>query len=477
VGQQVSYTATVAATSGTANPTGTVALLDGGADIPGCGLQPVDSSGRATCTVISGGPGAHSITASYNGSPTFNPSTANPLSQRVDKAATSTTVSASTMTDHTYTIRVAVSPTPPGAGDPGGTVAFRDGSNPIEGCSARPVSGGSASCSATVPAGAHTLVATYTGDANFDGSSGSTSVSTPPFDSTTTLSSSASPAVVGQSVTYTATMAGVATSGRPTSGTVAFFDHGTGIPGCGSQAVNGSSQALCTVTYTTPSAHSIAATFGGNFDFAPSSASPLSQTVNKAATSTTMLSSLVGGRTYAITAMVTAVPPGAGAPTGTVAFADGGTPIAGCTLKPVSSGSATCTATFSVATHSLTADYSGDAKFTASSGSLNLFVEKIDTTVTMTSSMNPSTAGQQVTFSARVTPSQGGGTPTGTVAFFDDGDPTTPDCSSQTLNSGVATCTVALPGGQTHQMTAFYSGDSSFNASDNSRKPLLQKVN
>lgn len=97
--------------------------------------------------------------------------------------STTTTVSSSNEgsgvvgTPVTYTASVA--PVAPGAGTPTGTVSFSDSSGPISGCSERPLSLQSpdvATCSTQLPhAGAEEITATYSGDANYATSSGTTS--------------------------------------------------------------------------------------------------------------------------------------------------------------------------------------------------------------------------------------------------------------------------------------------------------------
>ena len=59
---------------------------------------------------------------------------------------------------------------------------------------------------------------------------------------------------------------------------------------------------------------------------------------------------------------------GTGTPTGTVAFADGGTPITGCgAVKVGSTGTATCPVTYTaVGSHAITAAYSADATYAGS---------------------------------------------------------------------------------------------------------------
>ena len=81
-------------------------------------------------------------------------------------------------------------------------------------------------------------------------------------------------------------------------------------------------------------------------------------------------------RPIAYTAEVSASLVDAGAPTGTVAFEDGGTPIAGCTASPVIAGRATCsTVDAASGVHAITAVYSGDAQFASSMS--GLFSERV----------------------------------------------------------------------------------------------------
>jgi hypothetical protein len=97
----------------------------------------------------------------------------------------------------------------------------------------------------------------------------------------------------------------------------------------------------------------------------------------------------------------------------------------------------------------------------ASSASFSLTNNQAATTTGLTSSVNPSDFGQNVTFTATVTSTAG--TPTGTVQFKDNG---TNVGGAQTLNpSGVAAFTTAALTAGTHAITAQYSGDANFSAS------------
>jgi Bacterial Ig-like domain (group 3) len=73
-GSGTTYTATISLPSsriGPVQPTGTVEFRDGGQPIASCLSQPLVSE-AATCAVVYGAPGAHSITAQYNGDANFN---------------------------------------------------------------------------------------------------------------------------------------------------------------------------------------------------------------------------------------------------------------------------------------------------------------------------------------------------------------------------------------------------------------------
>jgi hypothetical protein len=150
---------------------------------------------------------------------------------------------------------------------------------------------------------------------------------------------------------------------------------------------------------------------------------------------------------------------------GTVSFADSGAPIAACEDQPVNaSGQATCDQTYpGTGSHSIVATYSGDTGFAGSvsaalaetvSGSVTA------TATTLASSANPATVGQQVTYTATVSPTDGGGT-----VSFSDGGTAISACQSLALSGGQAGCaqTYTTPG--THPIVATYSGDATFGGS------------
>jgi len=93
------------------------------------------------------------------------------------------------------------------------------------------------------------------------------------------------------------------------------------------------------------------------------------------------------------------------------------------------------------------------------------------TTTKVTSSTNPSTAGQPVTFTATVTAANAS-TPTGSVEFFDNGA----SLGTVALDSaGHATLTSSALGSGNHSITAVYSGASRFSSSTSAA--LTQTIN
>ena len=180
-GQAITLTANVSVTSGAGTPAGTVAFTDNGTSLPGCSGLTL-SSGSASCTIkplASASP--LSIVATYTSSDgNFAGSHSSALSQTVAKAATTAAVTASqnpgfTGKSVTYTATVSVSS--PGSGTPTGTVAFADGGVAISSCAAQAVTGSKANCTVTYSAtGAHSITATYGGDANFSASPASSAL-------------------------------------------------------------------------------------------------------------------------------------------------------------------------------------------------------------------------------------------------------------------------------------------------------------
>jgi len=226
---------------------------------------------------------------------------------------------------------------------------------------------GEAFVSSSVPlaVGTYTITAHYSGDSNYSAATSTVMTLTVTRAPTTTSLTSSGPSVYGQSVTFTATVT-TSGSGTPT-GTVTFLDGTTAI---GSGTLNGSGVATFSTTSLTAGTHSITAAYSGDTNFNASTSSPLTQTVNKASTTTTLASSsapALSSQKITLTATVAPVSPGAGAPTGTVTFYKNGTSIGSAAL---SAGVATLSGVvLTTGSYTLTATYGGDTNFNTSTSS------------------------------------------------------------------------------------------------------------
>ena len=299
----------------------------------------------------------------------------------VPATTVSGTAFAVSTTVHDYTgaasngdsITLSISPTPTSFSCTGGTTVTS--------------ASGSASfgnCTVQGAVGAYTLKAT---DAS--GGQAWTAATTLTGNTTTVVTSSPSSSVTGQAVTFTATVSPTGGATGTETGNVVFTVLASGGAGAQVNCTTSNTQTLSSGTATCSIAagllqasvtpYAVTAAYGGGSNFNASTSSAYSQVVAKASTTTVLASSSnpsVAGAAVTYTATVATVSPGQGTPTGTVEFYDGGTPISGCTAQTLNGSSpdtATCaiaSGTYTLATsHSITATYSSDGNFSASSAS------------------------------------------------------------------------------------------------------------
>jgi Bacterial Ig-like domain (group 3)/Kelch motif/Galactose oxidase, central domain len=497
-GNTATFTFGTPGTSFTVTTTGVPlpTVSESGSLAPGLSFT-ANSDGTAT---ISGTPttaGSYPITITAHSG--FGPDATQTLTIVVNKADSVSTVVSSaepSVFGQSVTFTATVSTVSPATGTPTGTVQFMEGATPIGALQTLNSSGKASVSTSTLSVAAHSITAVYNGDNNFNKSGVGASnaiVFTQDVnkaDTNSTVVSSVNPSVFGQSVTFTATVAAVAPGAGTPTGTVDFKDGATTIA---SGVMLSGGSATFTTSSLTVASHYIKAVYSGDGNFnvtgfdAGSTATPVAQIVNKADSSSVTVSSVtpsVFGQSVTFTATVTAVAPGSGMPTGTVDFKDGTTTIAsGVTL---SGGSVTfTTSSLSVASHYIKAVYSGDGNFNgtgmgaSTATPISQVVNKADSTSTVVSSLNSSTFGQSVTFTATVAAvGPGTGTPGGTVTFMDGNSALGPAVS---LTTGVATFSTSSFNAATHSITAVYSGDANFNATNfdtaSTANTLAQVVN
>jgi hypothetical protein len=328
----------------------------------------------------------------------------------------------------------------------------------------------------TGPGSAFTTLATAPANDNFNG------VALAPLASAaatqTAVAANFNPASAGQSVTFTATVLGNSATATPT-GTVTFMD---GSQTLGTENLQGASGALGEATATLTSAtlglgaHSITAAYGGDHTFAGSTSAPLAENILSQASITSTVGTSanpapVGG---SLTFTATVAPAsGSGSPTGTVTFDVNGSPLGVATVVN-GTASLTTTAQLFIGTYAVTAAYSGDGTFGASSSSSALSQQIVQATSSTTVTSNPapdilgtpSEVDDVSVLTATVT-NNAGFVPTGTVTFMNGA---TVLQSGVSLNSGTALLVVntvgapSLPLGA-NSITAVYSGDTNDTAS------------
>ena len=355
-------------------------------------------------------------------------------------------------------------------GTPTGTVTFLDGASAI-GTATLDSTGAATFTTSGLIVGNHAIAASYSGDSNFNASSSSsiTQIVNPDVP-TVAISVSPNPSLFGQPVIATATVRATAPgSGTPT-GTMTFLD---GLTSLGTaNLVN--RQASFTTSALTSGPHSIMATYAGDGSFSQNSA-VTGLTVNKASTTTSVISSASPSnfnQAVTLTATVSPVAPGAGTPTGAITFGDGATTLGTGALDSTGAASLT-TSSLAGGTHVITASYAGDGNFSASTSTLTQIVGKNASTVTLSSSSNPSVFGQSVVATATVSAAvPGAGTPTGTVTFTEGAT----SLGSANLANGQASLTLSALAIGSHSITANHPGDANFNSSSSTMTQTVNKA-
>ena len=175
---------------------------------------------------------------------------------------------------------VTLTATVTGAGaTPAGSVAFFSGTTSL-GSGTLNASGVASLATTALPVGTDSVTATYGGNANYNAATSSpvsiavSAALTPAIK----LTSSASTAAYGASVTLTATLTGGGTS-KPT-GSVAFFN---GAASLGSGTLNSSGVATLAVTTLPVGSDNITASYAGDTNYAPVTSTAVTVTVSKAA--------------------------------------------------------------------------------------------------------------------------------------------------------------------------------------------------
>jgi autotransporter-associated beta strand protein len=440
-GQQIVFTATVAVNPpGGGIPVGQVFFFD---DISGAAQQigqgSINSNGQVILTTTLG-VGPHDIFAAYAGTTSFASSTSNKIAQTVMYGSLATVSSSNATITYgdqvTFTASVTGGAGTPTGSIPTGSVTFTDTTFGVVLAANVPLTtignAGKASFTTTnaLTIGTHSIQVTYTPapGSPFTGTVSAALVETVRSMTTTSLQTSASPGIVGQPLTITATVTPVAPGAGVPTGLVSFFDTPVagGTPAFIGQAnLNASGQANLTLSSLLRGTHNLTASYPGDKAFAGSATSgAITQMMlyGSATTVRTSAATILFGATVTFTATVgvaKGTPSGSGVPTGTVSFYDNGTFLGQSSLNTANVATLQVPG-LGVGIHAITAVYNGNTSFVGStSAAVNQNVLSQTTTV-LTSSSPSALYSQQLTFTAVVTANVAGTpTPAGTVTFRD----------------------------------------------------------
>ncbi len=276
------------------------------------------------------------------------------------------------------------------------------------------------------------------------------------------VSSSAPGAVVGQPITFTATLAAVAPGAGSPGGSVQFSVDGKPF-GAATALVNGWATSP-PMSFADVGVQDVSVAYNSDGNFTTPAAVHLMQAVAQASTVTSLVCATpatVYGQPVAYTATVSPVAPGGGVVAGAVTFLDGATVLA--TLPLNGSGTATLTtSSLSVGTHVIQASYAGGIDYAASmAGTLNVTVGPDTVQLTLTASANPAIRGRQIVFNATVLAAPGSGAPGGSISFFDGSTVIGTVLLGKAGLAALATTRLSVG---THAISAGYSGDADFSA-------------
>ena len=300
---QVTLTASVVSPTGGLTPSGTVTFQNTSTGLAISGTSPVtlDNNGNALLPLLLSSAfsttSSYNIVAVYSGDPTYEALTsAQPLTITTEKSCTKLTVVPTTTTPTlgtnlsvtvNWVVDSPVCGPPIGSAAPTGTMTLNvSGGTAISYTSALTTTGGVTTATFSVPVTATTnaLQAVYSGDTNYAASTSpqvTLTVVTPPTVAVTLGTTTPQP---GSTLSVSATVTPVSSTGTAPTGTVTFFLDG--VSQMTQPLVAGSpSTATGSITVPTTGTHTVTATYNGDSNYTSSTSPGASFTVAKIATS------------------------------------------------------------------------------------------------------------------------------------------------------------------------------------------------
>ncbi|WP_263380975.1 Ig-like domain repeat protein [Granulicella paludicola] len=439
---------------------GSVTFTDGANAL---GQVAVDAYGNAVLSINTLTVATHTIVATYSGSTNYVGSVSSSLQLVVQVTSTTTTLNASassTLAGEPVNLSINVSSS---TGTPTGTVAIHDGLATV-GSGVLNAQGVATVSLSTLAVGVHTLTAAYSGDNQYLTSTSNALQETISL-ATTALTISGPTAPVNAGLTF-AVSSTLSTSGVTPTGTVSLLDGGKTIA---------SQVASATLTFAGlglgVGTHSLVVSYPGDANNAPATSTALILVVQQGVSTETLISSLNPaplGQSVVVTATVSSVSPNV---SGAISFMDGATLLAAVPVN--AAGVATyASSSLVLGTHTITAAYGGDSNHAASNvASLSQLIVQPSQLV-VSSSVNPSIAGNTVAFTAKVVGS-GNNVPTGSLTFTDG----SVLLGSAPLDAtGAATVQSATLSVGSHTITVNYAGDNNYYAATGTLLQIVQSA-
>ncbi|WP_058187431.1 Ig-like domain-containing protein [Terracidiphilus gabretensis] len=359
------------------------------------------------------------------------------------------------------------------AGTPTGSVAFLEDGTQI-GTAPIDSSGQAVFPSPPLVTGTHNFIAIYPAP-------GVTNSTLPPArsvvaivvaqadSSVLTLSSTPNPSQAAANVTFTLNLS--APNGLP-SGQITLADQLTNTT-LATLTPDAKGNASFATAALAAGIHNITASYPGDSTHTSASASVEQQVGNGIAT-TISLTSLLNpsnvGQTVTINAIVSS---SNGTPTGSLQFLDGSTNVGIITL--IDASASLVTSILTPGKHNISAIFTPSGNYLASSASITQIVNGLTTATALTASPNPAYALQTVTLAAKIT-TTANGTPTGTVTF-NDGAILLGTANLAANGTAMLPATFPAVSATPHQLTATYSGDSTFSSGTSAPYPETIQFN
>jgi len=487
-GQSVTVNASVAATGGT--PAGDLALVDSlsPAILPNNGaiadFTLAGGSASGTTNALPGG--SYNVSAHYGGSNTYAESDSNSIPVTVSAESSATNLKVAGYYDpstgnpvntayYGYIYLLDAQPYGNSAsasspnGNATGMITFKGGSNTL-GTAALASNGVAELQTSTLPAGSDSLTAVFPGDASFQAStSAPVSLTVMPAVTLTQLLYTYSGSIAGSpvplSVTLTSDSAGVA----PT-GTVTFEDGGKTLSaapligvGPGATSLAGGTASYSTSTLAAGT-HNITAVYSGDTNYATSTSSAVSVAITPAQASMVLVPPSNGtpiNQPVPITVkLIQTLNNGLQLPTGSITLTYNGVTTAPVTLSNAQAMVTIPANSLPVGTATVTANYSGDQYYSATSSSTGVNMIGTGTIAPSIVVLPPmGVVNYPVGVGVTIGGASGSPTATGSVSMTNGANYS----ASAPLANGSATFTIQSglqPGPNT--LTVTYLGDSNF---------------